>query len=589
MRLPALALAAACVLPAHAQTSPQSPRTAAASNAAATVRSEMDAVLFYQLLVGELELQGGRPAVAMEVLLDAARRSKRDELFERAVEVALQARAGDQALTVIKGWRSSMPTSSMAVRYQVQVLAALGRPAEAAEPVRTWLVRSDAGERVAILSSLPRLFVRGEVALTAAQMIEDAARTYISAAEASNTRDAALVATGRAWLLAGQTNKAWELAQRALSANSTSTGALFLALDLAQREKQAEAWVVRSLERDGVDPAVRLAYSRLLTQQQRLAEASTQLKRVTQEMPKEARPWLTLGAIELELKHPEEAELALNRYLALAVETPAADNDLDDDELRDSQVQARLMLAQAAEQRKDFAAAERQLSLITNPAHAADVQARRAAVLVRQGRWQQARELVRTMPAATPEQSRRRLMAELSVLRDARQWSEAYAVLDKAVQQSSADVDLAYEQAMMAEKLNRLDEMERLLRQVIQLKPDHQHAYNALGYSLADRGLRLDEARILIQKALDLSPGDPFITDSLAWVKFRQGQHQEALALLTQAYAARPDTEIAAHLGEVLWTLGRQEEAERVWSEGRKRDAENEVLLETLKRLRPGL
>jgi Flp pilus assembly protein TadD len=150
-------------------------------------------------------------------------------------------------------------------------------------------------------------------------------------------------------------------------------------------------------------------------------------------------------------------------------------------------------------------------------------------------------------------------------------------------------LDLIYEQAMMAEKLGRLDEMERLLRRVIQLKPDHQHAYNALGYSLADRGLRLDEARSLIQKALDLSPGDPFITDSLAWVKFRQGQHQEALALLTQAYTARPDTEIAAHLGEVLWTLGRQEEAKRVWSEGRKRDAENEVLLETLKRLRPGL
>jgi Flp pilus assembly protein TadD len=172
------------------------------------------------------------------------------------------------------------------------------------------------------------------------------------------------------------------------------------------------------------------------------------------------------------------------------------------------------------------------------------------------------------------------------VLRDVKRWSDAYTVLAGASERFPGDVDLIYEQAMVAEKLARTDEMERLLRRVMELKPDHQHAYNALGYSLAERNMRLPEARALILKALELAPGDPFITDSAGWVEFRLGNHAEALAYLRRAYAARPDTEIAAHLGEVLWVSGQREEALRVWREGRARDADNEVLRETLTRLR---
>ena len=162
----------------------------------------------------------------------------------------------------------------------------------------------------------------------------------------------------------------------------------------------------------------------------------------------------------------------------------------------------------------------------------------------------------------------------------------AYEVYGRALERWPRDLDLLYEQAMVAEKVNRLQDMERLLRRVMELKPDHAHAHNALGYSLADRGTRLPEARALIVRALELLPGDPFITDSLGWVEFRLGNHAEALRLLQQAYAARADAEIAAHLGEVLWVKGQREEALRVWREGRQRDAGNEVLRETLQRLR---
>jgi tetratricopeptide (TPR) repeat protein len=140
--------------------------------------------------------------------------------------------------------------------------------------------------------------------------------------------------------------------------------------------------------------------------------------------------------------------------------------------------------------------------------------------------------------------------------------------------------------AMVAEKLDKLDDMERLLRGIIAIDPTYHHAYNALGYSLADRNLRLPEAKQLIQKALEYAPGDPYISDSLGWVEFRLGNFDEALRVLQGAFAAKPDAEIAAHLGEVLWQMGRREQALQTWREGTKLNSDNETLLKTLKRLR---
>jgi Flp pilus assembly protein TadD len=194
--------------------------------------------------------------------------------------------------------------------------------------------------------------------------------------------------------------------------------------------------------------------------------------------------------------------------------------------------------------------------------------------------------LLRATPERNADDVRAKLLAEAQLLREIKQWSEAYAVLQAASQRFPDDADLLYEQAMAAEKVGQLDAMEAALRRVIALKPDHAHAYNALGYSLADRNLRLAEAKTLIEKALQLTPGDPFITDSLGWVEFRLGNREEALRLLRQAYKSRPDAEIGAHLGEVLWAMGQRDEARRVWAEASSRDAANDVLRETLVRLK---
>ena len=165
-------------------------------------------------------------------------------------------------------------------------------------------------------------------------------------------------------------------------------------------------------------------------------------------------------------------------------------------------------------------------------------------------------------------------------------YEPGYQLLRKAVAEEPEDLDLRYELAMMAEKLNLLDEMERLLRSIIAEKPSFEHAYNALGYALADRNMRLPEARELIVKALEFSPEDPMITDSLGWVEFRMGNKQAALAILQRAYDTKNDVEIGTHLGEVLWSLGQKDKALKIWREVARIDVKNDLLLETLKRLK---
>jgi len=583
VRLLVVALSLVAALPGRAADEPR-------TDAETPTHSTLDALLFYQLLLGEMELRGGQPAVAYEVVLDAARRTKDETLFRRAVEIALQSRAGDQALAASRAWRLALPESDEALRLQLQILAALNRPGDAAEPLRLLLSRTPLTERNGLIASVPRLFQRAGDPRAAAQMIEQALAPYVAAPA---TSAAALVASGRAWLTAGDSAKALALARQAQAGDPQAIGPALLALDLLAREPAAEALVVARLQSPDAEPALRLSYVRALTQGQRYPEAIAQLEVVTRQQPENPQPWLSLGALHLELKHVQPAEQALQRYLQLVEKKPKAaddgESDGDEPDAEGGPVQALLMLAQAAEMRRDFKAAETYLARIDSPRRALDVQTRRATLLARQGQIRQARDLVRKVPEASPADGRAKLVAEAQVLREVKQWRDAYEVLAQAAARYPDEPEILYEQAMMAEKLERVDDMERLLKRVIELKPDHQHAYNALGYSLADRGQRLDEARDLIRKALALAPGDPFITDSLGWVEFRLGRHDEALKLLQQAYATRPDTEIAAHLGEVMWVMGRRDDARRVWREGRSRDAANDVLSETLARLKPDL
>ncbi len=578
-----------------AQTTPPLP-AAAASAAPLVSNSSLDGQLLFELLVSEMALGQGDAGTAYEWTLSAARRTRDESLFRRATDIALQARAGEQALAATRAWRLHRPESMDALRLQLQILMLLNRPEALPEPLKALLALAPATDRPGLIAALPRFLQRANNPRLVAQLVEDGVRPY---REEPMTRVAARVAMGRAWMEARELDKALLLAQDAHTQDLTAPGPALLALELMRERPAAEAVVQSYLRQGNAEPGLRMVYVRSLTAAQRYADAAVQLETATRLQPNEPGPFLSLGALHLELRQPQLGEAALLRYLELlqaaapALAKPAlpADHPAEDDDdattgPEQGRVQAWLMLAQVAEQRGDFKAAEDWLARIQEPRRALEVQVRRASILARQGQLDAARELIRQAPERGADDARAKLMAEAAMLREVKRWSDAFDVLAAGAQRFVDDSDIIYEQAMMAEKLDRLDEMERLLRLVIGLKPDSPHAHNALGYSLADRKLRLPEARELVQRALALAPGDPFITDSLGWIEFRLGNLPEAARLLRQAYAARPDPEIGAHLGEVLWALGQQDEARRVWREARARDASNDVLLETLKRLR---
>ena len=552
---------------------------AKAAQEEAAPSSPLDSALFYQLLVGEMTLQEGEPAAGFALMLDAARKTGDAQLYQRATDIALQSRSGDAALQAASAWKAEQPASREANRYVLQILVALNRIVDTTEPLQTEIRLAPEGERTAALNAIPRIYARMADKKLRSMVVEGALTGYLSNPA---TASAAWTTVGRMRLASGDSVGALAAARRAQAAGPLTEGPALVALELMDaKQPEAETLVRKYLEGNTKAlPEVRMAYARALLDAQRYAEASAQLQVVTRERPELPEGWLVLGSLQLQDNQLAQAQTSLERYVTLAQQQAS------EGERNRGLAQAYLSLSQLAEKRKDYAAAEGWLAKIDNAADLTQAQTRRASILASQGKLEEGRQLIRKLPERNAADARLKLNAEVSLLREFKQYQLAHDVLAQALAKNPDETELLYDQAMMAEKLGAMDEMERLLRRVIQLKPDYHHAYNALGYSFADRSVRLPEARDLIRKALEYAPSDPFIKDSLGWVEFRMGNTTEAIKIFETAYKAKPDAEIAAHFGEVLWASGQRDRAVAIWKEGRLLNPENETLLETLKRLR---
>jgi len=544
------------------------------------VNSALDAELFYQLMLGELNAIGGEPGVGFSILLDVARKTGDPRLFKRATDIALRGRSGDSALQAARAWRSALPQSREANRYLLQILIGLNRLAETLDPLKRDLALTAIPERSAAINNMPAYYARASDKKQAADIVEQALAEYL---DSKDFGPAAWTSIGRLRAEAKDMDGALDAARRGHWLEPNADGPAILALSLfSAGSAPAETLVTDYLGRSG-RYEVRMDYAVALIGKQRYAESSQQLGIVNLDKPDFAQAWLVKGTLEQQSRHWQEAEASLLRFVELRNSERAGQTSAEPDQ---ALTQAYLRLSEIAEHRKDLAAARTWLERIDSAEQLISVQSRRASILARQGQIDEARAMIQAIAARTPQEERMKISAEVQLLRDNRKFQLAYDVLVKALAENPKDIDFQYDQAMMADKLGRMDEMERLLRQAIAVKPDYHHAYNALGYSLADRNVRLPEARQLILKALEYAPNDPFIADSLAWVEFRSGNHDKALAILQKAFKDKPDAEIAAHLGEVLWTLNQRDQAKIVWREGMGLNAENETLLETLKRLR---
>lgn len=537
--------------------------------------------MFYQLLLGEVNALGGEPGLGYQLILDAARKTGDPRLYRRATDIALQSRSGESALQAARAWRQALPASREANRYLLQILIGLNRLQDAQEPLKRELAATPSSERLATINNLPRLFARASDKKLALNMVELALAEYLSSPEFGA---AAWTTIGRMRIDAADPAGALDAAQRGQTIDVVADGPPILALSLMDPKLPQAEGIVKKYLAGQARTEIRMDYARVLLNAQRYAESAAQLNQITSDKPDYAQAWLIKGMLELQNKQGAVAEQSLRRFVQLETAKPAGEQEAE--ESRRGLTQAFLSLAEIAEKEKDLPKAKALLDRIDNAQDMIGVQSRRAAIVARQGQLADARAMLRALPERNPADARAKVSAEVQLLRDLKQYQAAYDVLTDALAGAPEDLDFLYDQAMMAEKLGRLDEMERLLRMAIAAKPDYHHAYNALGYSFADRNVRLPEARQLILKALEFAPGDPFISDSLAWVEFRSGNLPEALRILRQAFKDKPDAEIAAHLGEVLWMVGERTQAIAIWKEGLALNAENETLLETLKRLR---
>jgi tetratricopeptide (TPR) repeat protein len=548
----------------------------------------MDAELFYQLLLGEINVGGGEPGAGFSIILDAARKTNDAKLYERAVDLAIQARSGDAALQAARAWKQAQPSSVQANERLFQVLLALNRVPESAEPLRALLTHASPAQRGPLIGRSLSAYSRVSDKKLAASTAEQAVAEYTNASADPGLAAVAWTSIGRLRLAGADVPGALDAARKAQTANATSDQPAILALEImGPKQPQAETIVKRYLESSAARPEVRMGYVRALLDAVRYAEAGQQTTVLTRDKPAFAEAWLVQGSLQLQDNQLAAADTSLKRYIQLAQDQNIGASAEATQENKRGLTQAYLALSQVAEKRKDFPLAESWLAKIDSSQALVSTQNRRASILAKQGKLDEARKLIRALPERSEEDKRTKLNSEVQLLRDNQQYQTAYDLLADAFAASNPkDFELLYEQASMAEKMGRHADMERLLRQLIAAKPDYHQAYNFLGYSFADRNVRLPEAKQLILKALESAKDDPFITDSLGWVEFRLGNTAEAIRILQTAYQGKPDAEIAAHLGEVYWVSGQRDKAIAIWKEGMLLNNENDTLLQTLKRLR---
>ncbi len=521
--------------------------------------------ILYDLLLAEIALQRGQNNVAVQKFLELARETKDPRIAERATKVALNTRFFGVALETAGIWLATDPDSQEARQTLAWLLINQSRLADA-QPLLEKSLAADKDSVGASFMQLNALLARHPDKAAVLQLTQNLARPYPAVPEARYSIAQAAWAAGQETLALTEIREALRLRP------DWEPAALFQG-QLLQRSSNAEALAYYDAYLKTYPRAmeVRLSYARLLVTDKKYGEARAEFQALLREFPDNADVTMAVAVLSLQLNDYDAAEIQLRHALDSGYKDPDA---------------ARFYLGQVNEERKRPDDALHWYSSVNGGDQYVPARARYAGILAKQGKLDAARTYLQQAGRNAAERVQM-TQAEAQLLRDANDFRAAFDVLAQAVAKNPNSTDLLYDQAMAAEKVDRIDVLESNLRKVIQLKPDYAHAYNALGYTLADRNTRLNEAYTLVEQALKLAPEDPFIMDSMGWVLYRMNQNDAAITFLKRAFEIRADAEIAAHLGEVLWTAGRHDEAKKVWAAALKDNPANELLSATVKKFSP--
>ena len=533
---------------------------------AALPNVELSSELLYEFLLSEIAGQRGEAAVAVEGSADLARKTRDPRLAMRAAHLAIQSGQLGKAIESLRIWQEADPDSLMAKRMLSSVLLRTGRLDEARDEFVKVLQADGAHAGQTFLQIFQMLAPYPDKA-AALRLMRELASPYPGVAEAhwsvaqlagaSGDQELALSEARQARSLRAEWDMAASLEAQLLQKNAPQQGLDVLRNYLAKYPDARE---------------IRLQYARMLLDQKQYALARDQFQRLADENPDNPDMAYAIALISLQLNDLPSAE----KQLKLALKKGKKDQDT-----------VQYYLGQLGEAKKSDGEAIEYYRQVKGGEYHFAAKIRIAYLLSKRGQYAEARQELHQVQPADEQQRVQLVLVEAQLLRAANQFDEAYQLLQQNLLKLSNQPELLYEAAMMADKTGKYKVSEQLIRKLIQLEPDRAHAYNALGYSLLERNERIPEAMELVKKALQLAPDDAAIIDSVGWGYFRTGNLDESVKLLRRAFAANPDPEIAAHLGEVLWVRGDKDEAQRILQDSLKANPENTVLQAVMKRLMP--
>ena len=531
------------------------------------VQTDLSGDLLYDLLVGEFAGNSGDMALSVEAYERAAMKTPDARVAARATYIAVYGERYEDALDLLERWQKLDPGDSDITRMYAITYLKLGQPLEAATYIQSILdtVEGNGHEKALAVKRLLAKESNTEDGL----MVLDA----LNRADPGNQHMLLLQARYAAQL--EKYDEALELLDQVLEIDSTQSDVHIIKariLAAQGKQEQAMALIALVLMEQPDNDHLRLQYARMLVEQRQFNQAKAQFNLLLKDDPENADILLSIGLLNIETGELDEAVTHLTHLI----------------DIGQKQDIANYYLGRIAQNREEHKLAISYYLKVNSGDYVFDSKMRIAGLFARLGRVDEGlKQLEVLAEKQTSWQLRvRAYLAQGEILASKQRYTEGMEMYSRALQQKPDDADLLYARALMAEKIDRIDITEADLLKLLSAQPENANALNALGYTLADRTERLEEARDYIKRAAELVPDDPAILDSLGWVSYRLGNMQDALKWLGMAFGRLEDAEIAAHYGEVLWKKNQRDEAEKDWKIGLENNSKNPVLLETMHRLK---
>lgn len=525
---------------------------------------ELDGDIVFSYLVGEIGAHRGELDLAFNHYLHAAVLAKDAYAAERATRIAMHIRDRAKALRAVRRWVELAPNAITARQTAALLLLRDGQPDPAFEQLQALIKIAGARGQDGYLQAA-RIFVResdkAPSLLLMRRLVEqqpDNAKAYYALALLQVAAED-LAGAEKSLRTSHEFDSQWP------------QPVVLLSRTLAAQQRQEEALVVleRAVRRQPDEAVLRTSYARMLVDLKRYEEALNQFQRLHEQAPDDNEVLYALGMLAIQNERWDEAREAWQH--------------LRGDRQRSTE--ATYFLAQVEELSGNKILAMGLYAAVDEGKLRTDAALRLAQLKVDAGQLADARDILQQARVLDPDRAVEIYLTEAQLLQEQQERELALDTYRVALSAHPGDLDLLYNRALYAAELDRIDWLERDLKQVLSLDPDHADALNALGYTLADQTDRYEEAFVYVSRAYKLKPDSAAILDSMGWVYYRLGEHDKALEYLRQALAKMKDSEIAAHLGEVLWVTGEREQAQKVWQDALSADPESDEVRSVMERL----